>query len=102
VVSPILKKLVIEKAPLKYVDLLQYHLRKLTSSFGNKITEKNLNLTPREIEICNMVKGGLASKEISNLLSISYRTVEKHRRNIRQKIGISNKNINLTSFLHKF
>jgi len=102
VVSPILKKLVIEKAPLKYVDLLQYHLRKLTSSFGNKITEKNLNLTPREIEICNMIKGGLASKEISNLLSISYRTVEKHRRNIRQKIGISNKNINLTSFLHKF
>jgi len=100
VVSPILKKLVIEKAPLKYVDLLQYHLRKLTSSFGNKITEKNLNLTPREIEICNMVKGGLTSKDISNLLSISYRTVEKHRRNIRRKIGISNKNINLTSFLH--
>ena len=100
VVSPILKKLVIEKAPLKYVDLLQYHLRKLTSSFGSKITEKSLKLTPREIEICNMVKGGLTSKDISNLLSISYRTVEKHRRNIRQKIGISNKNINLTSFLH--
>jgi len=100
VVSPILKKLVIEKAPLKYVDLLQYHLRKLTSSFGTKITEKGLKLTPREIEICNMVKGGLTSKDISNLLSISYRTVEKHRRNIRQKIGISNKNINLTSFLH--
>ena len=100
VVSPILKKLAIEKAPLKYVDLLQHHLTKLTSSFGSKITEKNLNLTPREIEICNMVKGGLTSKDISNLLSVSYRTVEKHRRNIRQKIGISNKNINLTSFLH--
>ncbi|MGD8535984.1 MAG: PAS domain S-box protein [Candidatus Aminicenantes bacterium] len=100
VVSPILKKLVIEKAPLKYIDLLQYHLRKLTSSFGSKITEKNLNLTPREIEICNLIKGGLTSKDISNLLSISFRTVEKHRRNIRQKIGISNKNINLTSFLH--
>jgi PAS domain S-box-containing protein len=100
VVSPILKKLKIEKAPPKYVDLLQYHLRKLTSSFGSKVTEKNLKLTPREIEICNMIKGGLASKDISNLLSISYRTVEKHRRNIRQKIGISNKNINLTSFLH--
>jgi PAS domain S-box-containing protein len=100
VVSPILKKLEIERAPLKYVDLLQYHLKKLTSSFGSKITEKNLKLTPREIEICNMIKGGLTSKDISNLLSISYRTVEKHRRNIRQKIGISNKNINLTSFLH--
>jgi len=100
VVSPILKKLAIDKDPLKYVDLLQYHLRKLTSSFGSKITEKNLKLTPREIEICKMIKGGLTSKDISNLLSISFRTVEKHRRNIRKKIGISNKNINLSSFLH--
>jgi PAS domain S-box-containing protein len=102
VVSPILKKLVIEKDSLKYVNLLQYHLKKLTSSFGSEITEKSLKLTPREIEICNMVKGGLTSKDISNSLSISYRTVEKHRRNIRQKIGISNKDINLTSFLRKF
>jgi len=105
VISPIIERLKSEKVTLrkyalKYVNLLQYHLRKLTSSFGSKLTEKSFNLTPREIEICNMVKGGLASKEISNLLSISYRTVEKHRRNIRQKIGISNKNINLTSFLH--
>ena len=102
VVSPILKKLVIEKNSLKYVNLLQYHLKKLTSSFGSEITKKSLKLTPREIEICNMLKGGLTSKDISNSLSISYRTVEKHRRNIRQKIGISNKDINLTSFLRKF
>jgi PAS domain S-box-containing protein len=102
VVSPILKKLAIEKASPKYVNLLQYHLTKLSSSFGSKIKEINLKLTPREIEICNMIKGGLTSKDISNLLSISFRTVEKHRRNIRQKIGISNKDINLTSFLHNF
>jgi len=106
VASPILEKLKTEKTSLgkdvfKYVNLLQYHLKKLTSSFGSKLTEQRLKLTPREIEICNMVKGGLTSKDISNLLSISYRTVEKHRRNIRKKIGISNKNINLTSFLHR-
>jgi PAS domain S-box-containing protein len=106
VVSPIIERLKSEKVTLrkynlKYVNLLQYHLKKLTSSFGSRLTEKSFNLTPREIEICNMVKGGLASKEISNLLSISHRTIEKHRRNIRQKIGISNKNINLTSFLQK-
>jgi len=81
--------------------LLQYHLEELTSSFGRKITEKSVRLTPREIEICNMVKGGLASKEISNLLNISCQTVEKHRKNIRHKLGISNKDINLTSFLQK-
>ncbi len=97
---PILAKLKIKKATRKYVDLLQYHLEELTSSFGRKITEKSVKLTSREIEICSMVKAGLTSKEISDLLNISYQTVEKHRRNIRHKVGISNKDINLTSFLH--
>jgi len=82
--------------------MIKYHLGKLTSSFGSKITKKSFNLTPREIEVSNLVKGGLTSKDISNLLNISYRTIEKHRRNIRQKLGISNKRINLTSFLREF
>ncbi len=102
VVSPILEKLKMGKDSLKYVNLLQHHIERLTSSFSSEITRSSLKLTPREIEVCNMVKGGLTSKDISNLLSISHRTVEKHRRNIRKKIGISNKDINLTSFLRKF
>jgi PAS domain S-box-containing protein len=102
VVSPIIEKLKKEKASAKYVTMLKYHLGRLTSSFGSEITKKSLKLTPREIEVCNLVKGGLASKDISNLLNISYRTIEKHRRNIRQKLGISNKRINLTSFLREF
>ncbi|NIO49687.1 MAG: PAS domain S-box protein [Candidatus Aminicenantes bacterium] len=101
-VSPILEKLKIEKPAPKYVNLIQHHLNELTSSFSSKITKKSLKLTPREIEVCNMVKGGLKSKDISNLLNISYRTVEKHRKNIRQKLEISNKRINLTSFLREF
>ena len=102
VVSPILEKLKKEKASAKYVTILKYHLGRLTSSFGSKITKKSFKLTPREIEVCNLVKGGLTSKDISNLLNISYRTIEKHRKNIRHKLGISNKRINLTSFLREF
>jgi PAS domain S-box-containing protein len=98
---PILEKLKIKKATRKYVNLLQHHLKKLTSSFGRKITEKSIRLTSREIEICNMIKGGLTSKEISSLLNISYQTVEKHRKNIRKKLGISTKNANLASFLQQ-
>ena len=102
VVSPILEKLKKEKASAKYVTLLKYHLGRLTSSFGSKITRRSLKLTPREIEVCNLVKAGLTSKDISNLLNISYRTIEKHRKNIRNKLRISNKRINLTSFLREF
>ncbi|MGA1867352.1 MAG: helix-turn-helix transcriptional regulator [bacterium] len=74
-------------------------MKELTSSFGNKIAEKNAQLTPREIEICNMKKNGFTNKEISRLLCLSIQTVEKHRAKVRNKLGISHTNVNLTSFL---
>ena len=98
-VIPTLKKLRLKGASRKYVKLLEDNLAKITSSFGSRVTERTLKLTPREIEICNMIKGNLASKEIANLLNISFQTVDKHRKDIRKKIGISAKKLNLTSFL---
>jgi PAS domain S-box-containing protein len=100
-IFPILEKLKQNKENQEIVTLIQHHLEELTSQFGQKISNPNFNLTPRELEVCNMVKTGLSSKEISRLLNISTRTIEKHRRNIRRKAGISNKKCNLTTFLRE-
>ena len=83
------------------IDLLEENLVSLTSSFGEKLLDLEKRLTPREIEICNMIKGGLTSKEIGGLLSISPRSVESHRNNIRKKLRIANKGITLHSYLQK-
>ena len=99
-VIPILRKLRMKGVSPKYVDLLHSYFNDLVSSFGRRITEGSLRLSPREIEICNMVKGNLSSKEISQLLSVSHDTVIRHRKNIRKKLGISNRKVNLTSFLN--
>ncbi len=56
-------------------------------------------LSPREREICNLIKGGATSKEIAASLSISLATVRKHRELIRRKLGLTNKDINLLSYL---
>ena len=96
---PIIEKLKRKGQLRGYVQLLQKNLQELTSSFGKILTEKKARLTSREIEICNMIRNGLTSKEIANLLNTSRRTTEKHRTNIRKKLGIINKNINLSSFL---
>ncbi|MGR3304171.1 MAG: LuxR C-terminal-related transcriptional regulator [Candidatus Scalindua sp.] len=96
---PIIQKLRLKGESRKYVQLLRKNLQELTSSFGTRLTEKRAKLTSREIEICNMVRNGLRSKEIASLLNISSLTIEKHRINIRRKLGIINKDINLTSFL---
>lgn len=96
---PIVEKLKIKGVSPKYIKLLKHHLKSLSSSFGRKITQKSAKLTSREIEICTMIKGGLASKDISELLNVSSQTIEKHRKNIRKKLGLSNKKTNLFSYL---
>ncbi|MCQ9205879.1 MAG: PAS domain-containing protein [Omnitrophica bacterium] len=99
VLLPLLERLRVKGVSRKYLTLLRKNLQELTSSFGRKITDKKAVLSPREIEICNMIKNGLSSKEISILLNVSLRTIEKHRFNIRKKLGIGKKSLNLTSFL---
>lgn len=101
IVLPITQKLLIRGTSFKYVNQLRKSLQELTSSFGRKMLEANAVLAPREIEICNMIKNGLVSKEIAGILNISLRTVEKHRFKARKKLRSGKKNFNLTSFLQK-
>jgi len=98
---PTLKRMKIKGVSKKHVEFFESQLKSMTSAFGRNITKKELKLTPREIEVCDMIKNGLASKEIANLLHISLQTVEKHRGTIRKKLGISGKGINLTTYLQK-
>ena len=45
-------------------------------------------LSAREVEIAQLVASGQSSKEIASQLNLSVRTVEKHRSNIMDKIGV--------------
>jgi DNA-binding CsgD family transcriptional regulator len=56
-------------------------------------------LTPMEIQVADLIKMGKSSKEISGLLNISTRSVFFHRNNIRKKLNIHGKKVNLRSFL---
>ena len=48
-------------------------------------------LTPREIEILNLVSKGLTNREISSLLSLSRLTVECHIKNIYKKLAVNSR-----------
>ncbi|MGH9320040.1 MAG: response regulator [Vicinamibacteria bacterium] len=45
-------------------------------------------LTPREIEVLQLVAEGMTNKEIASELAISVKTVEKHRQQVMDKLGI--------------
>ena len=47
-------------------------------------------LSQREIEVISFIKKGYSSKEISDALSISVKTVEVHRYNILKKLNLKN------------
>jgi len=86
----------------KHVDNIESSLKTVSSPFMDQLRNNYSQLTPREMEICKMIKNGLMSKEISEILNVSILTVHKHRETIRKKLGIKNKNVNLSSYLQNF
>jgi DNA-binding NarL/FixJ family response regulator len=54
-------------------------------------------LTPRESEIVKLIAEGHSSKEIAELLVISDKTVERHRANVLEKLGMRDR-VDLTRY----
>ena len=88
-----------EPSHQKLVDLLEQYLKDITSPFIDELKSSFSKLTPRELEICRMIKVGRPSKEIAGILNVSLLTVHKHREQIRRKLGIKNSRTNLSSYL---
>ena len=99
VLLPALEKIRLNNGDTRYVDQFRADLKDLTSTFGRTLMQGKEKLTPREIEVCRLVKNGMTNKEIAKILNISLHTVEKHRRMTRQKLGLNNKRVNLQSYL---
>jgi RNA polymerase sigma factor (sigma-70 family) len=60
------------------------------SSVATDDVEQRLSsLTGREREVLDQILSGLTSKEIARELGVSPRTVEAHRKNLLQKLGIA-------------
>ena len=77
-------------------------LEGIVSPFLKRVSNIYRNLTPSEMWIADLVRQGKTSKEIADLINLSPRTIEFHRDNIRKKMGLKNKKINLRSHLLTF
>jgi DNA-binding NarL/FixJ family response regulator len=54
-------------------------------------------LTPRELEVLKLIAEAHTSKEIARILVISIKTVERHRANILEKLGMRDR-VELTRY----
>ncbi len=94
-----IKKTKLDDHQEAFVNILESNLNEIVSPFTRKLSLKYLRLTPKEIQIVNMIKIGYPSKKIAKIMKISPRTVDTHRKNIRSKIGLGQKRANLRSYL---
>ena len=83
------------------LQLLENNLKDLSNDFYKKIVHLKYNLTPTEIEVCKLVKAGYSGKKIADIMCISFLTVSDHKKNIRKKLQINNRPVNLRTFLNE-
>ena len=100
-IIPIIKELQGDKNCQKCMaslELLKTYLNDLVP-YPNDHHDIIVSLTDQEMRVAVMIKKGLTSQKIANMLHISLPTVKTHRKNIRKKLKIKNFEINLASYL---
>ena len=84
---------------MTYVTILETNIRGLISPSSGNVGSRYLDLTPKEIQVANLIKEGRSNKAISNIMRVSINTILFHRHNLRKKLGLLNEKKNLRSYL---
>jgi len=100
-IIPIIERLQHDKNLKRYeaeLIMLVKHLEDLTSGLAAD-TKIATSLSFSELRIASLIKNGLTTEEIAKHLHISPSTIKTHRKNIRRKLGINNRQQNLRNYL---
>jgi len=97
-----IKKTELDDRQEAFLSIIESNLNEIISPFTRQMSLKYLNLTPTEIRIANLIRHGSPSKKIAELMNVSPRTIDTHRKNIRRKIGLQGQRGNLRSYLLSF
>jgi DNA-binding NarL/FixJ family response regulator len=84
--------------PFIYPDAVKALIREWLSrggQDGDQVPQELLS--PRELEVVKLIAEGHTSKEIAEVLVISEKTVERHRTNVLDKLGMRNR-VELTRY----
>ena len=81
------------------VEVVEANLRNVAASFVRQLDAWKLQLTPTEVQVADLVRLGKRTKDIARLLRVSPSAITFHRNNLRTKLGLTGRPINLVSYL---
>lgn len=94
-----LKTTALSQAQFHLVDTLDFNLKQIAARFGVDFADRRFRLSPREIQICRMIRNGKDSREIAEAFGLARQTIVVHRKNIRKKLGLKSNKQNLATYL---
>jgi DNA-binding NarL/FixJ family response regulator len=94
-----IKKAEISPTVREHINRLEGNLKYLSSPFSRSLSFEYISLSPKEIQVANLIRDGRVTREIAEELGMKPGTVEFYRNNIREKIGIRGKKIRLRTHL---
>ncbi|NPV04111.1 MAG: PAS domain S-box protein [Syntrophaceae bacterium] len=97
-----LKKSLSGQKDLTRLQILESNLQGIMSPFAQKLSMQFLNLTQKEIQVANLIKEGKTTKEIAQFMDLSKFAIDTHRAHLRRKLGLTNKRVNLRTYLSSF
>jgi PAS domain S-box-containing protein len=100
-IYPLLEQLQarLKGADARYLELIRAGLEDIAAPLSGLDDQQVSALSPRELQLCTLIRHGMTAKEIASLMHLSNRTIEKHKENIRKKLGLSHTGSNLMSYL---
>jgi len=76
---------------ISYVNVLDSNLKDIVSPFAQKLMNKYLDFTNREVQVADLIREGKTTKEIAELLNVSGSAVNVYRYHIRKKLNLQKK-----------
>lgn len=74
-------------------------LQELTDPFSHRLSTHFQTLTPAEIQVAELIRQGLGTKDIAARLGVGTATIDSHRHHIRRKLGLTDRRDSLGSCL---
>lgn len=101
-VLPTVERIVQEDSPLvrqAFRSALEERIADMGDDPSEALPSLVSVLSPREIDICRLIQQGWQGRAIAENLSISFETLQTHRKNIRRKLRLRGQSVSLAAYL---